>query len=791
MKNRTLRLAAAAGCTVCVATAFAEDERPGQGKLTARAIEWSQIAHEMRHELAAEWLPEFRRQLATPAGVRAQQAIDEIRRGIPQPRWEVPPPPRAAARAGDMLANTPAAMVTDDDPGGFYSPRAWPNFEVPYAFDEDMVDNFFFSGAVTGENLGPEEFSSANGLPTTIAALLIIEEQLEDFVDSNGVPYEIKFVGYNPDIHDRVLVFSSISIDPAFVGDYLGTGGEPDDLNGLPACLNNIDGYGAPTVQQDGDFEDIPARTSTLCTWSNIGHQARNAAHALGLFWHQSRPDRDQFITIDPSNIIPQLAGFPVSIAGTGINDGPLQWTTDPITAFRSVGGYDPFSIVHQDAFSFSVNTLPVYEFTTAALNTPGVISENLRRAATVPPTPPVTTTSELLTLAGFQAIFSEGDLIAIEDLYNSDFWYLGRAAGCPTDVNGDGFQNFLDRADFVTIAQTSGTADDVSFQADVNVDGDVDEFDYAAFDGTFVAGECGDDPLDPVIPNGCDFDVDNDGDQDFDDRLAVITAAFPTYVNGSFPPVASRDVELGDFTFNGILDANDLAAFSARFEDGQCQRGQGAPISTGCAFDIDADGDQDFDDQRLFFDLFALGSPVTDLDFNGILDNDDVAAFNAAFISGTCESGNTEPVPNGCDFDLNNDGEQNFQDRLLFGDLWEAGDPVTDLDGDGITGEPDDLGLFATTFTTGTCVRAQTEPQPDGCPLDVNGDDKQNFTDLSLYLQLWQAGEPGTELDGDGILSIGDPQTFVGQFVPGFCSPLTPDPDPGNRPDANVIRPG
>jgi hypothetical protein len=694
-----------------VAVVTAADQR-----LTETSIEFSLLAHEMREELAKGRMEEFMRQRNMPAVERMRKQLRKVAEGkIAQ--WKLPDSPRAGsdAVAGDTAnASAGAEMGV---PGGVYTPRSWGSLDVPYTFDPDMVDAFFFSGAITGENLDPEEFNAANGLPNVITALLILETDLEDI--------GIKFVGFNPTIHDRAIVFSSTSLDPELVDDYISTGGEPDDLADLPPCLNSANGFGAPSAfdGDDSPLDDTPARELNHCNWTDIGDFTRAIGFALGLSWHQVRFDRDTYVEIFPENVIPiDQTGFPVSIAGTNITQSQIQFRRTLPPTLQTIGEYDAFSVVHQNAFSFSVNGLPTFLPLEPLLQTTAVIEENQRRAALGLPLIPGTNDGatpaeiqagldELLTLMGFTVEFSTGDLVTIEELFTSDpvdNWFIGQVAFCPFDVNADLRQDFGDLFDFAALWLNESNS------ADLDRDGFVEPADLATFFNQFNAGVC--DPVQETFqPNGCPYDIDQDGDQDFDDRLVFL--AF--YDAGN--PVA-------DLNGDGLVNIDDLDLFNGDdfngdngiFLFGDCELGQTAPRFNGCRFDLDADGDQDFDDRQAFGVLFATGNTAADLNSDGIVDGADQTIFNDGFQSGECDPNN---------------------------------------------------------------------PPDNNCPLDLNGDGRQNFTDLYIFVQLWQAGDPSTDLNGDGLVGIEDIQQFSTLFRPGFCSPIQPDPSPNTRPDS-VIRP-
>ncbi len=723
--RRISRLRSLAGLALAGVAVSASAGDPGvavvsaaDNRMTETSIEFSLLAHEMREEIAAERMDEFIRQRNMPAVERMREQLRKVAEGKVA-EWKLPGGPRAGsdAVAGDTANATGGAEM--GVPGGVYTPRSWGTLEVPYTFDPEMVDAFFFSGPRTGENLDPEQFGAQAGLANTITALLILETDLEDI--------GIKFVGFNPTIHDRAIIFSSVSLDPELFDDYISTGGEADDLAGLAPCLNSNDGFGAPSIQDPGVNTDLgaatPARQITHCTWTDIGHLTRQIGFALGLSWHQVRFDRDTYIEIFPENVIPvdDPSNFPYP-GGTNVTADEIQFRRTLPPTLQSIGEYDALSIVHQDAFSFSINGLPTFLPLEPLLQTTAVIEENQRRATLGLPLIPGTNDGatpaeiqagldELLALMGFTVEFSTGDLVTIEELFSSDpvdNWFIGQVAFCPFDVNADLRQNFGDLFDFAALWLNESNS------ADLDRDGFVEPADLAAFFGQFTAGVC--DPVQETFqPNGCPYDIDGDGDQDFDDRLVFL--AFYDAEN----PVA-------DLNGDGLINIDDL-------------------------------------------DLF-----------NG----DDFNAGNGAFLFGECELGQTVPRFNGCRFDLDGDGDQDFDDRQAFGVLFATGNTGADLNSDGVVDGTDQT-IFNDGFQTGDCD--PNNPPDNNCPLDLNGDGRQNFTDLYIFVQLWQAGDPSTDLNGDGLVGIEDIQLFSSQFRPGFCSPIQPDPDPGTRPDS-VIRP-
>ncbi len=723
--RRISSLRSLAGLALAGAALSASAGEPGVGvisaaddRLTERAIEFSQIAHEMREEIAAERMEAFLRQRNAPAVERMREQFRKIAEGAAV-RWDLPDAPRSGADAAPGGTANATPGTENGVPGGVYTPRSWGSLDVPYTFDPEMVDAFFFSGAVTGENLDPEQFNAANGIPNVITALLILETDLEDI--------GIKFVGFNPTIHDRAIIFSSISLDPELADDYIGSGGEPDDLADLAPCLNSNDGFGAPSIQDPGVNTDLgaatPARQITHCTWTDIGHLTRQIGFALGLSWHQVRFDRDTFIEIFPENVIPiaDPSGFPFP-GTTNVTAAEIQFRRTLPPTLQAIGEYDAFSIVHQDAFSFSINGLPTFLPLEPLLQTTAVLEENQRRADLGLPLIPGTDAGatpaeiqagldELLVLMGFSVEFSKGDLVTIQEIFTADpqdTWFIGQVPFCPFDVNADFRQDFGDLFDFAALWLNESNS------ADIDRDGFVTPNDLALFFGQFTAGVC--DPVQESFqPNGCPYDINGDGVQDFADRIAFLAL----YDAGN--PVA-------DLNGDGIVNLEDLALFNGDFTGtdgaflfGECQVGLTAPRFAGCRFDLDGDGDQDFDDRQAFAVLFATGNTAADLNSDGVVDGQDSLIFNEEFQTGTCDPNN---------------------------------------------------------------------PPDNNCPFDLNGDGRQNFNDLAIFVNLWQSGDPATDLDGNGIVDILDLQEFSRQFRPGFCSPIQPNPSPSTRPNSNTVRP-
>ncbi|MEM7755018.1 MAG: GC-type dockerin domain-anchored protein [Planctomycetota bacterium] len=942
--------------------------------VTRDSIMWSQIAHEYRHHLSAERLAEIKADRARPLAVRAREQAERMLDPDRRVEWRLPKRPMTSGAAKQTRTASLSNPGTDavqpaeaDMPGGVFVPRAWPiiatpqgpELQVPYTFSEEIIEGFF----VNPDPESPEGFNILNSIPNILAIQLILETDLLDIpVDLNGdgvitedpanpgfdelIP--LKFVGYNPLIHEQAIVYGNQGLDPDLVAAFVA---QPDVTPTATADFNSIDGFGAPSLQDPaGAFSffgtlgpiggddvfnlefagpGVAERPNNLTasrgilhnSWSNVGELSRQIAFALGLTWQQTRTDRDTFIEVFPESILPtddvdslvtqvliQFNDSP-NVAATGIQFGSLTppsggSPTDPLLvrppeSFRTFGQYDAFSLVHQDAFTLSINGLPTFAPLPAILETAAIAMENQRRlddndpaTEVIPGSPAALSDSdptndtvqagldELLFLVGFTPEFSAGDIATLGRQLSLNPFFPGQNPKCPADFDGDGDQDFEDLLGFANMAFPEDldamSADELAARAalDMNLTGQIEPADYTLFFTLYASGECFEDfdpnPADvPFIePDSCNLDVNGDGELNFFDRIEFetlflagnpvadlaadgildeqdllafddaqlagtcrpnqaplangcpfdITGPADLDGDGVNDPDGEQDwLDLLFFAelvaagapgadFNGDLERNfiDFNNFETAFEIGSCQPGVPAPISSGCDFDVNVDGKLDWLDRIAYAELFDPTNPAglaADANNNGVVgDPDDFGVFDidggvfAAF--GQCQlgTGADDPIPDGCGFDVNGDGVQTFIDRSAFGDLFAAGSPAADLNGDSFIDELD-FEAFNNAFETGECVPGTPQddgPLDDGCPLDLDNNGVQDFNDILLFVQLWNAGNPAADFDSNGFIEIEDLQEFNSQFVPGFCSPITPFPEPDNRPGtSNPILPG
>jgi len=919
-------LASAQASRTVSGTASAQDRaatRLANPRVTEFSLEWSQIAHDLGRDIARSRFEQIMLDRRRPLSVRAREARDAK---LSNPvRFDVPPAPMAR-RAGTgrtvnagvnayrtALPDAPASDTVspaESMPGGLYVPQAWPIVEtpqgpeihVPYTFSNTIIFDFFFNPDILSD---PETYNSSQALPNILAVQQILQIDLDELqidTDGDGTPETVplKFVGFNPTIHDRAIIWTSNSIDPTFVSEFFALGGDgaPGD-----ACTNRINGFGAPTTfeiegvfaalgtsdttgQLDTEF-DAPAaalaaeRVIEQCQWSDVAAMTRSIGFALGLTWHQARDDRDTFIEVFPENLLPlevpdanQLPPFllfaPTNTTAAFVQFAAFGPNTDAIPdnvpdGYVTFGEYDAFSIMHQDAFALSVNGGQTFFPEAALLATAAVEIENQRRLDdndpdTVPiPGSPLSTDpdtftgrTELRDLMGFVPEFSTGDIATLTELYTTNPFFPGEDPRCPVDANRDGLTDFRDviafgelmasdsfaadldgsgfinptdlntfytayqsgvcREDFDSDDDTGNgfvvpdgcefnidrelTGDQViDFQdrqaftdllygqngvtqnlaMDLNFDGELNFFDAQIFN----AGGAATDPFGngTCVPgttaprtNGCPWDIDADGDQDFQDRLAFASL------------MAGGDL-VADVDLDGLVDENDMFSLFGpggtgdgvfEFSFGTCNDGEALPETNGCTVDIDDNGFQDWNDLRLFEVLIEANDPVADFNFDGRIDFEDRNTFVAAFVTGECREGNGLPFSDGCTFDLNVDGRQDWNDRILYGDLLLANDLIVDRFANNATGAGDGAIDFADAAAMnqvdgtgsfvllGECLpQGALQPLGDGCPFDINVDGVQNFQDVEAFSDLFADGHPAADLNGDGFVDDLDLAVF------------------------------
>ncbi|MEM1185066.1 MAG: GC-type dockerin domain-anchored protein [Planctomycetota bacterium] len=837
---------AASGAT-CPASAQASRTVQGAASVRDRAqlrhpgvtdfsMEWSQRIHELRRDIAR---PQFEKRMLERRLPMAERAAAERERALVGPRvgWTTPKTPvvnragtgrSVAGGANSYNALAPAASSNDVSPaetgmpGGLYVPKSWGivdtpqglEIQVPYTFTEQLIDTFFFGEDVNEDS---DAFNAAQGIPNALAVQLILEIDLDELqidVDGDGTPETValKFVGFNPNVHDRVVIWASQGIDPFFVPEFLAL--DPGNTIDGPACFNTVDGFGAPTlfdpeaeylsvgtpIDADNDELDIDIQGNALvaervvdhCTWSSVSSLTRALGFTLGLTWQQMRSDRDTYIEIFPERVITfePTSGPIIFLNGNDTTAAPLTLAplgpdTDGIPdavpdGWVTFGEYDAFSIMHLDTFAMSsTGDSQTFFPEEIILGTMAVEIENQRRlddndADTVPiPGSPLSTStdvnaglSELVGLIGFVPEFSTGDIMTITEIFEQNRFFAGEDPRCPLDANRDRVTDFRDVLAFGDLM----LADDAA--ADLNLNGFIDPGDLSDFLTAYQSGGCREDlDFDGVIangfivPDGCEFNIDREttGPQklDFQDRQAFVDLLFGQ--NGIPQNPAT------DLNFDGELNFDDYSTFinggiTAAFGTGTCREGADLLIN-GCGFDVDADGDQDFQDREAFALLVAAGDMVGDLNFNGLVDENDMLALfgTGTFAIGVCEDGAAFPETNGCPFDIDDDGFQDWDDIRAFEALLETGAPVSDFDFDGRFNF-EDRNSFVAQFATGECRIGNGLPFSDGCAFDLNVDGRQDWNDRILYGDLLLANDlivdrfsnnaTGT---GDGVIDTAD----------------------------------
>ena len=146
------------------------------------------------------------------------------------------------------------------------------------------------------------------------------------------------------------------------------------------------------------------------------------------------------------------------------------------------------------------------------------------------------------------------------------------------------------------------------------------------------------------------------------------------------------------------------------------------------------------------------------DLNFDGVVDDADLAFFDASLLGADFESTedyldpNTDmPIP-----DPNNPG-QNFQKYIYQGPLANAylsAANLSDLDGTEVPGMDDRdvlVGLVGI-----------------ACPADLSGDGLLNFFDISAFLTAFSAQDPIADFTNDGFFNFFDVSTFLQAFSDG-----------------------
>lgn len=835
-----------------------------RSRITAESIRMSRAIHDMRYDIAGDRLNELLLDRQRPLAERARERFEQTLQHHGLVQWDIPEAPMVGRATGrptrGVASNGTVSPRESTMSGGVYVPRSWgitdtpfgPEIHIPYTFDPFLIQAAF--GSTFDDLAGDAElFNASFAIANILAVHLILETDLIELeVDLNGdgvitvdpanpgfdelIP--LKFVGYNQVIHDRALIYTSEFIDPILVLDWFGL--DPDGNTMLPdgACINTIDGFGAPSLQDpefdfaqlgtptDDDSFDLnlldggggeiivtAARIIDHCNWTNVGDLTRQIGFTLGLTWHQNRDDRDTYVELFPERVVPvdrpsdDIIPALLNFLPANLTTIFVQWvdvTTSKPTHFADVpmSEYDPFSLMHGDAFTLSSAGLPVFEPLEPMLGTAAVARENFRREndldpLTVPiPGSPASSDpdvqaglDELVTLIGFVPEFSVGDINTIEHVFSEDRWFPGREPRCPADVNGDGVQDFADLeafAQFVAI-------DNPNAAGDINLNGFVDPGDFTSFLTLYTSGQCEVD-FDPdgeinngfVTPDGCDFDVNDDFRIDFLDRIA-------------FADDFSTNNPVADLNGDLLWDQQDLSIFDDGFEEGDCQTGITPPRPDGCPLDVDGNGVQNFAD-RTAFNQFIVDAnnlallaqtrtralAIADRNFDGLANEADYAIFDAEFNEGTCDPGSATPIPSGCEFDLSGpagvpDGRQDFYDRIAFAAFITAGNRIADLNFDGIVNGLD-YGAFDAVFNEGDCATGFAAPIPDGCDLnlpDENGnvDSTQDWNDRVRYIALLNANNQAANLNFDTLFNAADYAVFDTRFNEGVCNPGSATP--------------
>jgi len=294
-------------------------------------------------------------------------------------------------------------------------------------------------GATAESSLGPIPGSPFQGvsIPTAFAFNPFVTPAGDRYLDTDG---------------DGLVDSADFDLD-----------GQPDDRDGdgdadLGPLLPNfftvdsgVDpfdfgnfGYAEPVPVQlvevprpDQDLGDTGAFTGSEV----FGLALRNLLSTLNFIFEHTRPDRDDFITVNEQNIITLAREDFIRQAGVDLE-------TQPSTE------YDFESVMHFGPFAFSNGSGPVLEVNPEFQSFSDAIGQLIDL-------------SELdkdLLIEVFGESFNESD----DD--NPTDWFLGRNLLCPLDVNLDGIQSPADLIAFLDLWEAQNESADIFPDFDGNI---------------------------------------------------------------------------------------------------------------------------------------------------------------------------------------------------------------------------------------------------------------------------------------------------------------------------------
>jgi Ca2+-binding EF-hand superfamily protein len=271
------------------------------------------------------------------------------------------------------------------------------------------------------------------------------------------------------------------------------------------------------------------------------------------------------------------------------------------------------------------------------------------------------------------------------------------------------------------------------------------------------IGGDNGDNPDNPDVPdNGATggggignggsgfigFDFNGDGKIDAAD-LGMLLGAWGTS-NTKF-----------DSNGDGKVDGGDLGAFFGSWTPPRGGTDGGKPGDIFRGFDFNGDGKIDSADLGMLLGAWGTSNPKFDSNGDGKVDGADIGAFFGAYQNSQNSGG---VIFRG--FDFNNDGKVDGADLALLLTAWGTSDPIYDSNGDGIV-DGADLAAFLGDWNgnvSGTSVFTG---------FDFNEDGKIDGADLGLFLSQWGTANPRFDSNGDGKVDGGDLGAFLGVWTP------------------------